>query len=87
MAGEVAAALAHAAVAFADYPELSALYWEKAQLAYNQTGVRANEFRNSNDAFVELRIWYRSCAASLKPAHLHVAHPVALHYIALHCIV
>ena len=37
VAGEVAAALAHAAVAFKDKPDLSEKYWLKAQEAFSQT--------------------------------------------------
>ena len=56
----MAATLAHAAVAFADMPELSAHYWDKAKMAYAQTGVDNMQFGNSNEAFTDLAIYYAS---------------------------
>jgi hypothetical protein len=56
----MAAALAHAAVVFADVPELSKLYWEKAKIAYKQTGVDSKTWGNSNTAFSDLAIYYTS---------------------------
>ena len=56
----MAAALAHAAVAFADSPRLSSAYWHKAQLAYELTGVEQGCFGNSNDAYSVLRQYYPS---------------------------
>lgn len=60
IAGEAAAALAHAAVAFADQPRLSAAYWRKAQMAYELTGVDAGRLGNSNDAYSVLKSYYPS---------------------------
>jgi hypothetical protein len=56
----MAASLAHAALVFADKPELSKLYWEKAKLAYKQTGVESKSWGNSNTAFSDLAIYYTS---------------------------
>jgi Glycosyl hydrolase family 9 len=60
VAGETAAALAHAAVAFADTPELSSAYWDKAKMAYAQTGIKDKKFGNSNDVYTDLAIYYAS---------------------------
>jgi Glycosyl hydrolase family 9 len=58
--GEMAAALAHAAVAFKDVPALRKAYWRKAQWAYLQTGAATGKFGNSNDAYELLRTYYPS---------------------------
>ena len=58
--GEMAAALAHAALAFADKPTLAGIYWKHAQWAYAQTGVATKTWGNSNDALADLRIYYPS---------------------------
>lgn len=58
--GEMAAALAHAAIAFADKPTLAGRYWQHAQLAYAQTGVATKTWGNSNDALADLKVYYPS---------------------------
>jgi len=58
--GEVASALAHAAVVFKEDAEKRDHYWSKAQLAYAQTGVGADTFGNSNDAYDKLAVFYAS---------------------------
>jgi Glycosyl hydrolase family 9 len=60
VAGEISAALAHAAVAFADTSDLSSAYWDKANMAYAQSGADSKEFGNSNVAYTELAIYYAS---------------------------
>lgn len=58
--GEMAAALAHAAVAFKDDQALSDAYWAKAQLAYLQTGAVSGTFGTSHDVFDLLKTYYYS---------------------------
>jgi hypothetical protein len=58
--GEIAASLAHAAVTFADMPNISAEYWKKAKMAYQQTGVATKSWGNSNTVFADLGIYYAS---------------------------
>jgi Glycosyl hydrolase family 9 len=60
VAGEMAAALAHAAVAFKDEPELRDAYWEKAKSAYEQTGVATGNFGTSSDEYALLKTFYAS---------------------------
>jgi Glycosyl hydrolase family 9 len=56
----MAAALAHAAVAFKDVPKLRDAYWAKAKLAYIQTGAATGKFGTSHDEFTMLRTYYYS---------------------------
>lgn len=63
IAGEVAAALAHAALAFSDMPELSCMYWDKAQLAYKLTGIETRTFGTSSELYPILHNYYPSSAA------------------------
>jgi Glycosyl hydrolase family 9 len=58
--GEIAAALAHAAVAFKDIPALRTAYWQKAQWAYKQTGAATGMMCNSSDVYTLLRTYYTS---------------------------
>jgi Glycosyl hydrolase family 9 len=89
--GAMAAALAHAAVAFKNVPALSTAYWNKAQWAYNQTGAATGMLGNSNDAYTVLRSYYSSsgvvshvffAAASMYTACKAVDCPEAARYLA-----
>ena len=60
MSAEIAATLAHAALAFQDKPTWSARYWEKAKRAYYHTGVARATFGNSNEAYPDLALYYSS---------------------------
>lgn len=63
VSGEIAASLAHAAIAFKQTKGVGTLateYWRKAVMAYKQTGADTMTFGNSNDVFDLLRIYYPS---------------------------
>jgi hypothetical protein len=63
VSGEIAASLAHAAITFKESARVGALakaYWDKAVMAYKQTGAETMTFGNSNDAYDLLRIYYPS---------------------------
>ena len=60
VSGEIAAALAHSALAFIDRKRLSQTYWERAKVAYAQTNVGQDTFGNSNDVFPPLAVYYTS---------------------------
>jgi hypothetical protein len=54
----VAAALAHAALAFSDIPVLRDAYWAKAKLAYKLTGIATKSFGTSTTAYPLLQQYY-----------------------------
>jgi hypothetical protein len=60
VSGEIAATLAHAAIAFKSNKELSDGYWSKAKMAYAQTGAATQEFGSSHDVFDLLKVYYPS---------------------------
>jgi hypothetical protein len=69
LAGEMAAALAHSALAFKGRADLSALYWGKANQAFKQTGalnlditgkITAAMFSSSRDTLTVLQKYYNS---------------------------
>lgn len=60
VAGEIAASLAHAAVAFRDRAALAREYWRKAQMAYAQTGAVNGKFGASHEEYPTLATYYTS---------------------------
>lgn len=61
IAAEMAAALAHSAVAFKSNNELSSLYWTKAKQAFNQTSADSpDDVTSSSDTLTDLQNYYRS---------------------------
>jgi endoglucanase len=60
VAGEMAAALAHAAIVFKNDDARREMYWSKAKLAYKLTGVGPDTFGSSNDAYDKLAVFYTS---------------------------
>lgn len=60
VAGEIAASLAHAAVAFRDQEDLASEYWRKAQMAYAQTGAVSGNFGASHEEYPLLAVYYTS---------------------------
>ena len=56
----MAAALAHAAVAFKHNPELSERYWSKAKQAFSQTGAFEGNVTSSREAYPVLQNYYNS---------------------------
>jgi hypothetical protein len=63
VAGEVAAALAHAAIAFKlEDPAFSAKCWAQAKVAWALTGIEAKKFGASSVAYPLLANYYKSSA-------------------------
>lgn len=60
VAAEIAASLAHAAVAFRDRRTLSNEYWRKAKMAYAQSGAPSGPFGASHQEYSTLATYYTS---------------------------